>query len=112
MASQVVINLIDDLNGRKADETVTFGIDGVVYEIDLSETNAQKLRECLEPYVTKSRRVAGRTKRTQLGPDPKAVRAWAKSERIPIPAKGRIPTDVLVKFAEATNPSEGLRLKD
>ena len=36
MAQRVQIKLIDDLDGADADETVSFGLDGVVYEIDLS----------------------------------------------------------------------------
>ena len=42
MAQRVQIVLEDDLDGGVAAETVTFGLDGVNYEIDLSDKNAGK----------------------------------------------------------------------
>jgi hypothetical protein len=42
MAKKVTVSLIDDFDGKQADETVQFGLDGVSYEIDLSEKNAKK----------------------------------------------------------------------
>jgi hypothetical protein len=44
MAQKVTVALIDDLDGHDAEETVTFGLDGKAYEIDLSASNARKLR--------------------------------------------------------------------
>jgi hypothetical protein len=49
------VSLIDDLDGSEADETVTYSLDDHEYEIDLSEENAAKFRETLEPYINKSR---------------------------------------------------------
>ncbi len=40
MAQQKSVTLIDDLDGGKAAETITFGLDGASYEIDLSKKNA------------------------------------------------------------------------
>ena len=37
---QTIVSLVDDLDGSDADQTVTFGIDGRSYEIDLSAANA------------------------------------------------------------------------
>ena len=51
MAQRVQVVLEDDLDGGKADETVTFGLDGTTYEIDLSKKNAAKLRDALSGYV-------------------------------------------------------------
>ena len=42
MAQRVHIVLEDDVDGSKADETVSFGLDGSSYEIDLSAKNAEK----------------------------------------------------------------------
>ena len=45
MAKKVTVTLIDDVDQESAaDETVEFGIDGVTYEIDLSDDNAANLR--------------------------------------------------------------------
>lgn len=51
MAQKVQVLLVDDLDGGEADETVTFALDGKTYEIDLTTTNADKLRGLLEPYT-------------------------------------------------------------
>ena len=40
MAQKVQVILVDDIDGGAADETVSFSLDGVSYEIDLSTTNA------------------------------------------------------------------------
>ena len=47
MAKETITRLIDDLDGGEAHETVTFGLDGWSYEIDLSTKNATKLRNAL-----------------------------------------------------------------
>ena len=51
MAQKVQVVLVDDLDGGTADETVTFSLDGVSYEIDLTHDNAARLRDLLAPYV-------------------------------------------------------------
>ena len=48
--------LVDDVDGGDAAETVTFALDGVTYEIDLSDTNAQKLRDDLATWSGHARR--------------------------------------------------------
>ena len=50
MAQKVTVQLVDDLDGSQSNDisTVTFGLDGATYEIDLSEANADNLRKALE----------------------------------------------------------------
>ena len=43
MAKQIIHKLVDDLDGGDAEETVKFALDGIQYEIDLSEENAARL---------------------------------------------------------------------
>ncbi|WP_443098148.1 Lsr2 dimerization domain-containing protein, partial [Terrabacter aerolatus] len=43
MAQQKIVTLIDDLDGTEAAETVTFAIDGGIYEIDLSAKKRPRL---------------------------------------------------------------------
>src|SRR6201991_589530 len=57
MARQVITTLIDDLDGKKADRTVEFALDGTSYTIDLSEANAGKLRKALDPFISAGTRV-------------------------------------------------------
>ncbi|MGI5481981.1 histone-like nucleoid-structuring protein Lsr2 [Streptomyces lavendofoliae] len=121
MAQRVVVTLFDDIDGGEAAETVTFGLDGKTYEIDLNPANAKKLRKTLAPYLAAARRQSaggvgvggggggsgqGRPrssyKRTSLEPDPAAVRAWAQSHNMDVPARGRIPKRVYEAFREAS----------
>ena len=47
MAQKIQVVLIDDIDGGDADETVRFSLDGTHYEIDLSASNAARLRNAL-----------------------------------------------------------------
>lgn len=53
MARRVVVQLVDDLDGREIEDdgggTVTFALDQVSYEIDLSAQHGEQLRAALEP---------------------------------------------------------------
>jgi hypothetical protein len=60
MAQKVNIILVDDIDGSDASETVTFGLDGTSYEIDLNDTNAAALRDALATYVGHARKVSHR----------------------------------------------------
>lgn len=62
MASKTVVELFDDLDGGRADETVTFALDGVEYEIDLSKANAVVLRDVFAAYIAHGHRVTGRSR--------------------------------------------------
>ena len=56
MAQRVVTELIDDIDGKAADETVSFALDGWTYEIDLTATHAEDLRRALTPYANAGHR--------------------------------------------------------
>jgi hypothetical protein len=107
MATRVTTTLVDDTDGSEAVETLTFGIDSVQYELDLSEQNAKKLREALAPWVTKARKTGGRRSRSSrtdgAGVDLKAVRAWAASNDIQLSHRGRVPASVLERYRAAGN---------
>ncbi len=65
MASKTVVELLDDLDGGRADETVTFALDGVDYEIDLSAANARALRGVLAEFIAHAHRPAGKVRRAK-----------------------------------------------
>lgn len=56
MAKRTVIELIDDLDGSEATETVYFGLDGADYAIDLAGKNADELRGLLARFVDAGRK--------------------------------------------------------
>ena len=110
MAQKVEVTLIDDLDGGKADETVTFGFGGAQYIIDLSEKNAAALRNSLAKYTEAARkergvRPAGRGSQRKVaaaaGPDTSEVRTWAKAQGYEVSERGRVSKDLIVKFEEA-----------
>lgn len=107
MAQKVQVLLVDDLDGSQADETVTFGLDGVSYEIDLSTGNADKLRSELAQYVEHARKAVTaparrRRSRTGTGREQSAqIREWAKAHGKKISERGRIPADILAEYEAA-----------
>jgi hypothetical protein len=104
VAQRVVVTLSDDIDGGEAAETVNFGLDAKLYEIDLNTANAKKLRKALAPFVAVARKQSrsGRAYRhTAVAPDPAAVRAWARSNKMDVPARGRIPKKVYEAFSSA-----------
>lgn len=100
MAQRLKVELVDDIDGNDADETVTFSLDGVSYEIDLSTKNAAKMRDTLAPYVGSARKVAGRRRRGSGsgrragGTDTAAIREWARSSGYDVSERGRIPAEI------------------
>jgi hypothetical protein len=110
MARKVEVTLIDDLDGGEADETVSFGLDGTRYEIDLSAANAKKLRNSLAKFVDAARKDKGarqpvrgavRKAAAPAGPNTSDVREWAKAQGYEVSERGRVANDLIVKFQEA-----------
>lgn len=58
MAQTVIVKLTDDIDGGEADETISFALNGNIYEIDLSAKNAQKLRDAFAPFIEKGRKAS------------------------------------------------------
>ena len=99
MAQKVNIVLVDDLDGTEATETVSFGLDGASYEIDLNDANAVALREALSGYVGHARKVTGGSRRGRKAAagsssNTKDVREWAKGQGMDVSERGRISADV------------------
>lgn len=111
MAQKVTVQLVDDLDGTSSEDvsTVLFGLDGVSYEIDMSEANADRLRDSLAEYVESARRTGGRVKRgtkprSQNGTGPSEasqIREWAQENGFELSARGRIPSHVVEAYKRA-----------
>lgn len=116
MAQRVHVVLEDDLDGGSADETVMFGVDGVNYEIDLSESNAARLREVLAPYIAVARRSSSRGRKSSTrgrsggsgnnGGGGKAsaseIRTWARAHGYEVSERGRVPAEVKAAYEAAS----------
>jgi hypothetical protein len=114
MAQRVQVQLVDDLNGDVAQETVRFGIDGTDYEIDLTTENAQKLRSTLSEYVDKARKAktGRRGQGAQKAPtssstsrakreDTQQIRQWAQDNGYNPSSRGRITQSIIEAYNEA-----------
>ncbi|MGM1060538.1 histone-like nucleoid-structuring protein Lsr2 [Saccharothrix sp. Mg75] len=116
MAQKVLVQLIDDLDGTPAEDgqTVSFGLDGVSYEIDLRPQNADRLRDALADFVAGARKLGGRPKRAVAGApvrrpgsearnkeQTKAIREWARKNGHDLADRGRIPAGVIDAFEAA-----------
>lgn len=109
MAQRVQIILEDDYDGSEADETVSFGLDGVEYEIDLSSKNAAELRESLAVWTAHARKTGGRrrraaattTKSAETSSSPSDIRAWAQSEGLEVSSRGRVSAEVREAYERA-----------
>jgi hypothetical protein len=116
MAQKVVVELVDDLDGTTSEDisTVSFSLDGADYEIDLTEENANTLRDNLAGFVEAARRTGGRIKRGAPGPrsvtstrpaadreKTRAIREWARDNGWDLAERGRIPANVLTAYEEA-----------
>src|SRR3954447_6515273 len=120
MAQRLVTVLTDDLTGEELEvgETVTFAFDGVEYEIDLGETQAEKLRGALARYIQAGRRIGGRSTRSGRSArsadsgssgrksggsnrDTKAIREWAQANGHTVSERGRIPAVVVEAYKAA-----------
>ena len=110
MAQKVQTLFIDDLDGSEAEGTVSFGLDGAEYEIDLNVEHAKALRDALARYVNAGRRAGGGVKRPARnrrrvsgnGLNSTDIREWARSQGIDVKERGRVPAEVVVKFKAAT----------
>jgi hypothetical protein len=109
MAQRVNVVLVDDIDGSDAEETVSFALDGVDYEIDLSDQHAGELRNALSLYIGHARRTGGRRKSGRRSSAPAAdtgtsaadIRAWARENGWDVPERGRVSADVREAYAAA-----------
>ncbi len=114
MARELIEKLIDDLDGGDAAETVSFGLDGATYEIDLSKKNAAAFRKSLARYVGAARRSSPSPRSTRRKSAPSTngskakrdfdilqLREWAGANKVAVPARGRIPNSVVEQYKQA-----------
>ena len=107
LARKVHVQLIDDISGEEAQESVRFALDGVQYEIDLAEENAVGLRKALAPYIARGRRIrdssAGQRSAatTSSREQTQRIREWATANGYNPSTRGRISQDIMKAYEEA-----------
>lgn len=118
MARKIVHQLVDDLDGTVLEvgsgETVLFSLDGIAYEIDLTDENADALRAAFAPFIAAARSVSARSggssggRGARSGAQKRAgqrdytpVRTWAAANGYTVSARGRVPASVLDAYDAA-----------
>ncbi|WP_040157579.1 histone-like nucleoid-structuring protein Lsr2 [Mobilicoccus massiliensis] len=107
MAQRVQVILVDDIDGGEATETVTFALDGVSYEIDLSEKNAARLRDSFSEWVGNARRAGGRKVTGRRGgasarrEDLNEVREWGRANGFKVSDRGRVSGELQTAYDKA-----------
>lgn len=107
MAQKVQVQLIDDITGDEAAETINFGLDGTNYEIDLTSDNAKEMRDLLSIYTEKARKVragdrAGRQRpSTTNRAETQRVRQWATGAGYTVSSRGRISAEIIEAYRAA-----------
>lgn len=114
MARKIVHQLIDDLDGTVLEhgdgDTVHFSLDGVAYEIDLTDAHAADLRGALEAYIRAGRRLgrgggtaasAPRVAKAAARRDLAQVREWANANGHSVSDRGRVSAAILDAYDAA-----------
>lgn len=107
MAQRVSVTYACDYDDKEIPEgeqrSITFGIDGQDYEIDLCAKHSERLTEAVGKFAEHARKAAirgtRRRRRTTANRRRSAeIRAWAKGRGIEVSDRGRIPGHVLAGF--------------
>jgi hypothetical protein len=114
MEEKKTVELVDDLDGTTADETVEFGIDGQLYSIDLSSANAEALRRTVKQWADRGRRVAAPRRihlarvdpwRKQVsGQERVQIREWCNANGFSVGSRGPLPFEAVDAFRNAMAP--------
>jgi len=99
--------ITDDLDGSENAGKVSFGFDGVTYEIALGKENRSRLEKALAPFIEAGRRAPRSSSRrgaSRSGGSPadhSAVRACARAAGLKVSERGRISADIMRQYDAA-----------
>jgi hypothetical protein len=116
MAKVVSTAYVDDLDGSEASGPVDFSLDGKDYTIDLSDSNAARLRDALASFVASARRASGSGRRQSSSPQRSAsgrsreetqeIRSVLRELGYEVKDRGRVSSALLAAY-EARTPAPG-----
>jgi hypothetical protein len=120
MAKKTQVIITDDIDGSVDARTMTFGLDGNLYSIDLADHHIRELYSVLEKFREHGTRLGkfhqSKTAKAGFPTAPArqpvgvnrernaAIRAWAAQQGIQVSARGRIQDAVVAKY-DAANPT-------
>jgi hypothetical protein len=106
---RIIVNKTDDLDGTSGDDvsTVSFGVDGVRYEIDLNAAHEEQLRAALAPYLPAARKVTWSAEASYSTHDDlmARIRSWAQEQGVGLCGRGRVPNALIAAFKAAHEES-------
>jgi len=74
LAKTTVVQMTDDIDGSEASQSLHFSLDGLAYEIDLNDDNAESLRSKLGAYIGAARKVGGSPSRSR-----RSAKTWSQN---------------------------------
>lgn len=105
MARRTTVELVDDIDGGKADETIEFSVNGKSWAIDLNAENAQRFYAALSEWQQHARRGgSSRASSTTRKRDPEylaKIRTWARENGHEVSDRGRISQKVEAAYLDA-----------
>jgi hypothetical protein len=108
MAQKTVVTVVCDLphDGEvEGTESVSFGFDGITYEIDLCGPHSKELREKVGAFADHARRAStGRRRKSRSGPGRERsseIREWARQQGKKVSERGRIPASIIAEYEAA-----------
>lgn len=118
MAQKISVLLVCDLHDDEVEgiETVTFGLDGTAYEVDVCDDHGAQIRDAFAPFVgaarragrpaapTSSRRSSRSSRSAPAGSDRELVQAkreWARKNGFTVSDRGRLSAELLTAYDAA-----------
>ncbi|MEU7156068.1 Lsr2 family protein [Streptomyces chrestomyceticus] len=98
--------VVSDLSRKPGATTVSFGLGGTWYEVDLSPEEQESLEDALEPYVKVGRKAGATPVKRRVVPETtpeerERIREWARKNGYEFAERGRIPKKVMKAYDEA-----------
>ena len=117
MAKQVQVQLIDDIDGSEAVESIAFAFRGAEYEIDLNQKHIGAFEKAVSKFIESARSAApakrgrsrsgasstsgSRRKKGSSAAPTSDIRSWAQANGYEIGDRGRIPGAVRESYEAA-----------
>ena len=123
---QVILTCDFDDDDTPAVETVTFGYNGGTYAFEACQRHLDEFTAAMDGFVARSRRESGaprprsasassasrprvgRVAADPDGPEPAAVREWARAQGFEVSDRGRTPAEIVQAYARRPGqPTDG-----
>jgi hypothetical protein len=100
MATKTMTVTTDDLDGSEGAKTVSFALQNVAYEVDLSDQNLERLKQALAPFIGVARRPSSRrgARGSQREASNAVMRQWAIEHGLEVSSRGRVSAAIVERY--------------